>query len=657
MSRSRRLSLILGWCATGLVLVLITTLGFALYLSSLARTLPDLDATKVGLETPRTSVVYAADGSVLAEWHGEQDRTVVPFDSIPMHLRNAVVAIEDQRFYEHKGVDSEAILRALKVNAETQQVEQGGSTITQQLVKILFTKGERTLTRKLKEALLANQLEQKIDKDHVLGTYLNTVYFGSGAYGAESASRHYFGRPVSSLTLPEAALLAGTIQSPSRFDPIYHPEDSKRRRDVVLDKMAEQGYITPRQARQAKEAPIGINPREDVRQTAPYFVEYVKRDLIDRLGSKAVFGGGLRVYTTLDPAIQEAAEKSAARLSAEADPEVAIVTVRPSDGRVLAMVGGRDFAKNQFNLAAQGRRQPGSAFKPFVLVTALEKGVGPQQVFEATPYSVPVKDGVWQVDNYENRKTKPRITLQAATNWSVNAVYARLIMQVGAKNVVKTARRMGITTPLDPDPAIALGGLKRGVSPLEMASAYGTLANEGVHAVPTGILRVTDDAGKPVYEPKTKPTRALDRAVAVQASLMLHEVVEQGTATKAKFGKWAAGKTGTTQSYRDAWFVGWSGDMATAVWVGYPQAQIAMTNVHGDKVTGGSIPAEIWSAYMKQATKVRSAPVTPAGDASTSVVMVRICRDSMLLANQKCPRTIDLYLATELVPQETCTLH
>lgn len=659
MPLGRRFGRILEVLAGVLVVFVVVTLALGAYLNGLSKTLPDLDASRIGASTPRTSIVYAADGSVLAEWHGEQDRTVVGLDDMPKHLRDAVVAIEDQRFYQHNGVDIEAIARALRANTEAQAVRQGGSTITQQLVKILFTEGERTLTRKIREALMAYELEAKTDKDRVLEVYLNTVYFGNGAYGVESAASRYFGKRAASLTLAESAMLAGIIRAPVRYDPVDDAEAAQLRRNVVLAQLRDQGYISEDQARQAQRAPLGLNLAVEKAKVAPFFVEHVKRDLIDRLGAERVYGGGLRVHTTLDPAAQRAAERAAKMLSARGDPEVALVAIEHKTGRVVAMVGGRNFTKSQFNLASQGLRQPGSAFKTFVLAAALEQGVAPDKTYNASPYSVRVKDGVWNVQNYENSRTSGRMTLRAATNYSVNAVYARLIMEIGPEKVAKMAKRLGIVTKVDANPAIALGGLTKGVSPLEMASAYGTLANGGMYVKPSGIEKVTDDEGRVVYEPDRNATKAVSRRVAVQASLMLHDVVERGTATEARINRvWAAGKTGTTQSYRDAWFVGWAGDISTAVWVGHPQAQVAMTNVHGIKVTGGSYPAKIWAAFMKSVTGARSKPVTPPkqpGDDST--VSVRICEDTMLLANQRCPRTVDIYLDPELIPDRTCTLH
>lgn len=637
--------------------------GAAVYLYRLSASLPDLEVERASLPAARTSVVYAADGSVLAEWHGEQDRTIVGYDALPQDLRDAVVAIEDERFYQHNGVDMEAIARTFASDGRDGVAAQGGSTITQQLVKLLFTEGERTFTRRVREALLAWELENRADKAKVLETYLNVVYFGHGAYGAETAARSYFGRGASDLTLAQSATLAGLVRSPGRYSPVDRPEAALERRNTVLGAMLEQGMIGPEEERAARKEPMTVAHRAPEAVRAPYFVEHVKAELMDRLGAEVVYTGGLRVRTTLEPRLQAEAEAAArAALPAPADPEVALVSVRHESGDIVAMVGGRDFAKDKFNLAAQGRRQPGSAFKPFVLVAALESGVGPDDVFDAAPYSVPVTDGVWKVENYENQYTAGKLTLRAATNWSVNAVYARLMMRVGPDKVVEVARRMGITSPLEPNPAIALGGLKQGVSPLEMASAYGTLANGGTRVAPGGIVEVTDDTGRLVYKPSRPGASAVERKVAVQASLMLHDVVEQGTGVAAKTTVWAAGKTGTTQSYRDAWFVGYAGDLTTAVWVGHRAGQIDMLNVHGIKVTGGSFPAQVWRAYTERALAAESAAVSPPATAGPSgngesVEAVRICTASMLLANKRCPAVVDMELPESLVPRQVCGKH
>lgn len=658
---SSRLTLILKIIASVLAGLLVVFLVAGIYLYRLSETLPEVGVDVLTIKAPRTSVVYAADGSELATWHGEQDRTIVRYDDIPQACIDAVVAIEDERFYTHKGVDMEAIARALKVNTEAGAYAQGGSTITQQVVKLLFTDGDRTLTRKIREALLAFQLETKVDKREVLETYLNLVYFGEGSYGVESAAQRYFAKSASALTLTESATLAAVIRSPGRYSPADNPGAALERRNLVLAKMRELSYITADEERLARAEEIVVAAPEEVPEFAPYFVEYVKQALISDFGSEMVFQGGLRVYTTLDPAVQQKAEATAMTvLGREDDPSVALVCIDHHNGDILAMVGGRDFTQDKFNLATQGRRQPGSAFKVFVLVTALENGVTPNDVFSAAPYTVEVKDGTWNVQNYENTITGGSLSLSAATNWSVNAVYARLIMSLGPEKVVETAKAMGITSPLEPNPAIALGGLTTGVSPLEMASAYGTVANGGVHVTPSAIIEVTEDDGTPVPGFDRVSTRAISEDAATTTSLMLHDVVERGTGQAARISSWSAGKTGTTQEYRDAWFVGYSGGLVTAVWVGHPEGQIPMTNVRGIRVTGGSFPAIIWKQFMEQAL-VRTRPVkpvpTPESTSGGSAVEARVCADTFLLANPRCPNPVDIYLNPVNVPAKICEVH
>lgn len=631
-----------------------------LYLYHLSCTLPDIKVGSASFAGARTSVVYAADGSPIAEWHADQDRTLVPYASLPPQMMQAVVSIEDERFYQHNGVDLRAILRAARVDAGSGGYRQGGSTITQQVVKLLFTDGRRTIGRKIREVLLAYELEAKADKQQVMETYLNLVYFGDGKYGVQTAAEHYFGKPAEDLTLAECATLAGTISSPGRCSPTLHPVAARARRDVVLAKMAELGYIDAAQERSARAEPLGVVKAVAVKEVAPYFVDYVKRQLIAKLGAQRVFRGGLRVYTTLDRDMQRAAEKSARTvLGGKDDPSVALVCLDHGDGRIKAMVGGKDFSTDKFNLATQGRRQPGSAFKPFVLVAALENGLKPTDVFSAAPCSVRVKDGVWNVQNYENKVTSGSMSLEAATNWSVNAVFARLIMRVGPQKVVDAAKAMGITSPLQPDPAIALGGLSTGVSPLEMASAYGTIADDGVHVSPSAIIKVADDSGRTLMTSEPTGTRAIPRKVARSVSLMLHDVVERGTGQGARLTTWTAGKTGTTQGYRDAWFVGYSGRLVTAVWVGHPEGQVAMTDVHGTTVTGGSFPAAIWQRFMSRALSGGSGVATPVASSGVSShrVLVTICTDTFLLANPRCPNTVQVYLDPKEIPSGICTKH
>lgn len=648
---------VLSWASVVLGVVLVLLLALFGYLTYLTSRLPDLRVDPDAFETAETSVVYAADGSVLAEWYDTEDRTVVSGDKIPQALKDAAVAIEDRRFYEHSGVDMQAIGRALSVNTKAGEVRQGGSTITQQTVKILFTDGKRTVVRKIEEALLALQLETRADKNEVLSVYLNTVYFGRGAYGVESAARRFFGTTTANLTLPQSALLAGCIQSPTRYDPFVNPDASKKRRDLVLGEMLKQGYITSDQAEAALAEPLGLKDPTAVTQSqfAPYFVEYVRRDLLKLLGSERLYKGGLRIYTTLDPTAQRDAEAAAATvMPAPEDPEVALAAVRWRDGAVVAVVGGRNFAAEQFDLATQGKRQTGSAFKPFVLAAALEQGIGLNSTWDASPFETPVKNEVWHVENYENSITGGTYTLEAATTWSINTVYARLITKVGADKVVDVARRMGITTPIDPDPAIALGGLKKGVSPLEMASAFGTIANGGVAVAPSGVSRVTTADGKLVYAPDRKGKQAISPEVAASLNYALSQVYTRGTGTAANFGMPGAVKTGTAQSWRDAWIVGYSGDLCTAVWIGYPKAQVAMDNVHGIRVTGGSFPAQVWRLFMQKASVTAALPPAPPvpttvpedsstpGEPSEQMQVYKVCAESHKLARPDCPKTMEL---------------
>ncbi len=642
----QRLVAILTWASGVLAVVLVVLLAFAGYLWNLSTKLPDLAANPEAIEMPETSIVYAADGTELAEWFDAEDRTVVANDVIPESLKNAAVAIEDKRFFEHSGVDLQAITRALSVNTRAGEVRQGGSTITQQTVKLLYTDGERTLTRKIEEALLALSLETHAEKDDVLGVYLNTVYFGQGAYGVESAAHRFFGTTAADLTLAQSALLAGCIQSPTRYDPFANPTDALSRRNLVLREMRDQGYITSEEAAAATAEPLGLKDTTEVTSRfAPYFVEYVRRELLETLGSERLYRGGLRIYTTLDPTAQRAAEAAVASvLPSPGDPEVAVAAVRWSDGAVVAIVGGRDFTAEQFDLATQGRRQTGSAFKPFVLAAALEQGHTLDSTWEASPFETQVKDEIWHVENYENSITGGTYTLDTATVWSINTVYARLIMAVGADKVVDVARRMGITSPIDPDPAIALGGLSRGVSPLEMASAFGTIANTGIAVAPSGVDRVTDADGELVYAPDRAGEQAISQDVAAALAGVLNRVYTQGTGQAANFGSWGAVKTGTAQSWRDAWIVGYSGNLSTAVWVGYPDAQVAMENVHGVRVTGGSFPAAVWKNFMS----VASMCGTPATTVTTSESLApgeqiyTVCSESYKIARPDCPETMEL---------------
>lgn len=649
-----------------IVAILSTLAGFYV---AVARTLPSLELAG-DISSPETTRIYDDSQSpvLLAELHGLEDRDVLPADQIPQVMRDAVVAVEDERFYLHSGVDFLAILRAFWANIRNREIVQGGSTITQQLIKNAYINDDQTLDRKLREAALAYQLEKRWSKEKILNEYLNIIYFGEGAYGVEAAARTYFGVHATDLTIDQAALLAGLSKAPSAYSPRRDPEAALVRRDLVLNKMYQQDYIASEELQHALSAPLKLAAtagEEAVK--VPYWIEMVREQLVSRYGSSTVLGGGLRVYTSVDLELQGEAEDAIAGILDEpGDPSAALVCIDVRTGRLVAMVGGADFATSQFNLATQGKRQPGSAFKPFVLVTALKQGMSPDTVYDSGPITIDLPSGSWDVSSTDEGP----LTLAEATSRSSNGVYARLVMDVEADEVAKTAYDMGIVTSVgkEANPAIALGGLTTGVSPLEMAMAYATLATGGERLsslvtfdqskilFPVAIVRVTDSAGKVLDQNGMERTRILDPGLAAIATSCLQSVITSGTGTAADIGRAAAGKTGTTQNYRDAWFVGYTPELVTAVWVGYPKEQKAMTEVHGIKVTGGSLPARIWAAFMKQALKETPASdfPTPAGDGWVSVA---VCNESHLLPTEFCPTVIEELFRADKQPTESCTLH
>lgn len=636
----------------GILVLLAGGITAGVVYATMAKQLPD-PSTQSARGRDQSSIVYDAKGRVIAKIYAEQDRTDKQLNQIPATLRNAVIATEDRRFYQHKGVDPLGILRAVLTDITRGEKAQGGSTITQQYVKQAFVTPEKTLKRKVMEAMLANKLERKYTKDEILQLYLNTIYFGHGAYGVESAAQAYFGKPVEKLDLAQSATLAGIIKAPSHYSPYIDPVAAKRRRDTVLGLMRQQGFIDEAAFAGAVASPVKTAGLKSKAKVAPYFLEYVREQLIKKFGSDAVYRGGLRVTTTLDLPMQRAAERAVAdELNRKGDPSAALVAIEPGTGAIKAMVGGRDFNTQQFNVATQGKRQPGSSFKPFVLAAALADGVSPEQTFESGPRKFPVGDQTWSVTGASGGRTGP-MRLREATEKSVNSVFAQLIMDVGPEKVVELGEKLGLHKGIEPVPAIALGGLETGVSPLEMANAYATLAAQGKRATPYSITKVTDAKGAVLLATKPKRTEALDADVAYLTTNMLTGVISKGTGKAAAIDRPVAGKTGTTQEYRDAWFVGYTPQLATAVWVGYPDAQREMTSVHGIKVTGGSFPAQIFSAFMRSALKGR-----PKVDftRTSGIVSSKICLDSGVKPTPFCPRVgSGIFLrSTEL---STCPLH
>lgn len=635
-----------------LALLLIAGLGYPL----INRTLPNIEDVNA-IAKRQTTLIYAADGSNLSMLFRE-NRTIVPLSKISPKLRNAVVAIEDERFYKHKGIDYTGILRAAVRDVASREVAEGGSTITQQYVKNAYFSPERTLTRKLKEAMLAYRLEKNFTKEQILVRYLNTIYLGDGAYGVETASRTYFGKPASDLSLAESATIAGLIRAPEVYNPHRNPKTALKRRNIVLEKMVSLGLASEKEAAWAKSSALGMVPKKPPAEIAPYFVEWVKESLANRFDSSMLYSQGLRIYTTLDPKIQHAAEKAAtSRLNQPGDPDVAVVAIEPSTGAVKAVVGGRDFSKQKFNLATQGRRQPGSAFKPFTLAAAMLEGASPDLLYDSSsPQSFQIDAGkVWKVRNYSGYGGG-KIDLWRATAISSNVVFAKVIVDVGAKKVADLAKNAGITTPINTDPAIALGGLKDGVSPLEMASAYATFANSGVHLDPFGVTKVTTAEGKLLYEHKANPKRAMEESVAYLVTKALKNVIDWGTGTAAYINRPAAGKTGTTDDYSDAWFVGYTPDLSVAVWVGYRDVARPMKDIRGISVTGGTFPAKIWGDFMASAlkgTETRRFPDPPRG----TLVSADICTDNGKLASEYCPNVKASRFLKKFRPKKYCSDH
>ena len=593
----------------------------------------DLPPTDVLIQT---SFVCAADvneacgpDNAIANFSAVEDRVNVSIDDVPQVLVDAVLATEDRGYFRHGGVDPAGIARALYHDLRgTSRVRQGGSTITQQYVKNAYLTSERSISRKIKEAVLAVKLEQQLDKRQILGRYLNTIYFGRGAYGVGAASRAYFGKDVTKIGLPEASYLAGLIRSPGSADAQDDPTEATRRRGTVLTAMREEGYITNDD--RALVDTMGwdyVVPRRDRRKLqlrddwqgigAEYFIEAVRLEIADRYGEDLLYGGGLRIYTTLDHDMQAAAWRAVTTTLDRPDDPAAALVALDEFGQVKAMIGGRDFESQQVNLALGQRgggsgRQAGSAFKPFVLAEAIRQDISLNSKFEAPaklvlPRANAGKD--WTVRNYGGTE-QGVLDLVDATRVSSNTAYAQLMLEVGPAAVVNLAHNLGISAELPVVNSLVLGTGE--VSVLDMATGFSTFANRGVHNTPTIIQRIDQvgDDGKKVSAVE-RSTPSADRVLSEQqadlVTYCLRKVVTEGTARAANIGTPVAGKTGTTQTNRDAWFVGYTPSLTAAVWMGYvgaPGAPVRfMESVHGQSVTGGSFPAQIWAKFMREATK------------------------------------------------------
>ena len=562
--------------------------------------------------------ILGVDGSIIEEWHGPINRVPIALDDMSKHLQDAAVAAEDARFHSRGAVDLRAVMRAAKANLLNGSYVQGGSTISQQYAKNVYVGNAPTIGRKIKEARVAYRLERELGKAKVLEGYLNTVYFGRGAYGVEAASKIYFGKHASEVTVPEAALLVGLIRSPNRYSPYTHPARSEERRRWVLDRMEKLGFVDPAAHREALRAEPVLTPASAAHPKYGWYLDAVRTYLLGKYGAEKVYEGGLKVQTTLDPQAQAAAEATIGNALPDAkDPYAALVSIDPATGYVRALVGGRDYSEEKYNIALQGRRQPGSAFKPFVLAAALESGIPASAGYRA-PGTICLK--AWRpgcVSNY-GRSGYGRMNLEQATINSVNTVYAQLVLDVGPEKVVDLAARMGIPGPewlparssctasagetcrteLQAVPALALGSEE--VTPLELASAYATLAAGGVYREPKFVSRVEDAEGNVLEEGPSVGLQAMPPSVAESVNAILAKVITRGTGTRADFGRPAAGKTGTAQDFSNAWFSGYTPQLSTSVWVGYRGSNKPLMNVQGvRRVSGGTLPAEMWREYMK----------------------------------------------------------
>ena len=590
-----------------LVLVIIAGLMFG-YIFAAYQSLPEVGNN---MRPAVSSQVFDSQGKLITTLHSDQNRLPIDINKVPKNLQNAFIAAEDNRFYDHIGVDPIGILRAVVTNLTNRGIAQGGSTITQQLAKNAFLSQDQTLKRKIQEAILALELERKYSKKEILEMYMNQIYFGRGAYGIQTAAHTYFGKDVGDLTLAECAMIAGLPKSPNYYSSSVN--EATARKNVVVGQMEKYGYITPSQAEEAKKSSLDIKQKSTSNTTdeTAYFIDYVTQEIAQKYGDDALYKDGLKIYTTLDTDKQHAAVQAMRHLPEThtddqglTQPQGAIISIDPKTGHILAMVGGR--GQDSFNRASMAVRQPGSAFKPFVYMTAMEHDMTPDTIMEDKK----VEYGGWSPHNADNTY-QGRMPLWKALALSVNTVAVQLADKVGPSNVIANAKKLGITTlvedgsPNDDNLAsAALGGLTKGVTPLEMAAAYGAFANKGVYIKPTAIVKILDRNGNVLEDNSSdvQKTQVMSEKTAYEMTSMLEGVIARGTGTAASIGRPAAGKTGTTDDNHDAWFIGYTPDIVTAVWVGDDTGSQSLGEIYG-----GTVPAQIWHDYMASAVSGTSA--------------------------------------------------
>jgi penicillin-binding protein 1A len=637
-----------------------------IYINSLP-TLEELTPSPIA----QTSKVYDIDGNLITEFHAEENREIVSFSMMSDEIKNAIVAVEDKRFYDHQGVDYIRIIGAAIADIRAGELAQGGSTITQQLIKNIYFSPEKSWRRKINEALIAIQLERHYTKDKILEMYLNTVLFGSGTYGIEKASQLYLGKNASDLNIPEAALLAGLVQSPEVYSPFNSIENAKQRRDLVLKLMYEQGYINSGEYIESLAEPIIINSEGPGSSKAllgsrhaPYFIDFVKQQLYEqKFSDYDVFKGGLRIYTTLDMEIQKKAEKAVKTVFPdEIKPSYSLICSDPNNGYIYALIGGKDYSESKFNIATQGKRQPGSVFKTAVLMESTRQGFSAKNEFNPNgPITIDMPEGPdWIVDNYGGQKFDDDISVADATIHSVNVVYAQLIMKIGAENVESLCKQMEINDT-GSNPAIALGGLDIGVTPLDISKIFSTLASGGVYHRPVTILKITDPEGNILYQYNNSEEdlsdRILEEPEASYITRILKKVIEYGTGSGADIGRPAAGKTGTTTDNKDAWFAGYTPELVTVVWMGNPASSDPMEPINGRTIVGGTYPADIWREFMLLALEDKK--ITDFKSPEDELIDIKICSESGLLPVFWCPeeKLVWNIFVKGSEPVETCDVH
>lgn len=675
-------------------------------LAAWIKSTPDVDPTKE--QQNATTFVYGDNNWLIARLHAGEHRIPVKLEQIPQYMQEAIISIEDERFYQHHGVDPKAVLRAGFVYIKNGfKKSQGGSTITQQYAKLAYLTSKKTFFRKVQDQVLAIKLERKYTKQEILEMYLNEVYFGSGAYGIQAASQIYFGKNVDKLSLAESALLAGLVQRPEALSPYNNLEAAINRRNIVLDQMAKLNKISVQQAEKAKKENVHLTGKKSIgTNQAAYFIDYVTQYLIDKYGYDLVYKGGLKVYTTLNEKIQAAAEETINTLpdggkdkNGITQPQGAIVALDPKNGQIKALVGGRNHKESEWNRVTQAARQPGSSFKPFVYAVALQKGITPATI----EIDEPININGYAPKNSNNSYEGP-ITIKKAIEKSKNTVAVKTAHKIGINNVIKLAQDLGISTlvtsgyPNDQGLSLALGGTTKGIYPLEMAEAYSAFANQGIKSKPMAVLKVEDRKGNILEQNSPKQQAVLSEQIAYVLTDMLKTVIHgsNGTGRSANIGRPAAGKTGTTNDYNDAWFVGYTPDLVSAVWVGNDEKyKDQLSYMEKNKISSG-LPARMWAKFMKQAlsgvptndfpcpsgiigplaidvsTGLLANPDTPPENIIYEIFIegtqpttmsnpyptAYICPDSGALATDFCPAPEKKYYNTqEEIPIQYCTIH